>query len=475
MSITSIHFFLFTTLALGVYYFLSRRSQNIWLRFVSYTFIFLWAWQFAVVLGIVTIINFLIALQLGSDNQMRRGVLWLGIGVNVSTLVLFRAVDFFLPQLESLFGCLGVSVQASGLSILIPLGLSYYVLQTISYLVDVYRGQLKAETDFVNFALYLSYFPKIIAGPIERARSFLPKLAQARVVDPDILRRSILLIFTGLVRKLLIADILTASILLDVFNLPSKYTSSELIGWLVIYAFAIYNDFAGYTNIVRGVSGLFGIELSPNFWAPYFSRTFTEFWTRWHISLSEWLRDYIYFPVSRALGRRTSIRQNLANIVLPPVLTMLASGLWHGFGMHMLLWGALHGLYLVFERILTIWRPSMPPQNQPVWRQGLSATIVFLFVILAWVPFRWELPAAFDFWSALFNGSFEIRYRRLFLVFPIVAVSLLMDILQIRTQDEYVYLRWPRLARAACMAIILLLIFIVTGGDSEEPFVYQAF
>lgn len=475
MTITSIHYFLFTTLALGVYYLLSRRSQNIWLLFVSYTFIFLWAWQFAVVLGIVTIINFLIALQLGSHNQMRRGVLWLGIGVNVSTLVLFRAADFFLPQLESLFGRLGISVQAGGLSILIPLGLSYYVLQAISYQVDVYRGQLQAETDFVNFALYLAYFPKIIAGPIERARSFLSKLAQARVVNPDILRRSALLIFTGLVRKLLIADILTASILLDVFNFPSKYTSSELTGWLVIYAFAIYNDFAGYTNIVRGVSGLFGIELSPNFQAPYFSRTFTEFWTRWHISLSEWLRDYIYFPLSRALGRRTSSRQNLANIVLPPVLTMLASGLWHGFGMHMLLWGALHGLYLVFERILTIWRPSMPPQNQPVWRQGLSATIVFLFVILAWVPFRWELPAAFDFWSALFNGSFEIRYRRLFLVFPVVAVSLLMDILQIRTQDEYVYLRWPRLARAACMAIILLLIFIVTGGDSEEPFVYQAF
>jgi D-alanyl-lipoteichoic acid acyltransferase DltB (MBOAT superfamily) len=476
MTITSIHYFLFTTLALGVYYLLPRRSQNVWLLFVSYTFIALWAWQFAVVLGIVTIINFRLALQLGSENRMRRGVLWLGIGINVSTLILFRASAFFLPQLESLFGRLGIPVQAGGLTLLIPLGLSYYVLQTISYLVDVYRGQLRAETDVVSFALYLCYFPKIIAGPIERARSFLPKLAQARVLDPDMVRRSILLIFTGLVRKLLIADILTASILLDVFNLPAKYTSSELLGWLVIYAFAIYNDFAGYTNIVRGVSGLFGIELSPNFRVPYFSRTFTEFWTRWHITLSEWLRDYIYFPISRVLARRTSSRQNLASIVLPPMLTMLVSGLWHGFGMHMLLWGALHGLYLVFERIFSIWRPGRPAQNQPFWRQGLSATIVFLFVILAWVPFRWELPAAFEFWSALFSGSsFEIRFRRLFLVFPVLAVSLLMDVLQMRTQDEYIYLRWPRLARAACMAIILLLVFIVTGGESEEPFVYQAF
>lgn len=476
MTITSIHYLLFTTLALGVYYLLSRRPQNLWLLFVSYAFIFLWAWQFAVVLGVVTIINFLIALQLGNDNQMRRGVLWLGIGVNVSTLVLFRAANFFLPQLESWFGSLGMPVQAGGLDILIPLGLSYYVLQAISYLVDVYREQLKAETNFVNFALYLSYFPKIIAGPIERARSFLPKLAQARVVDPDMLSRSIILILTGLVRKLLIADILTASILLDVFKLPSKYTPPELIGWLVIYAFAIYNDFAGYTNIVRGVSGLFGIELSPNFRAPYFSRTFTEFWTRWHITLSEWLRDYIYFPISRALGRRTANRRDLANLVLPPMLTMLASGLWHGFSMHMLLWGALHGLYLVFERIFSLWRPSAPPQNQPIWRQGLAAATVFLFVILAWVPFRWELPAAFEFWSTLLNwSSFDIRYRRFFLVLPVVVVSLVMDAIQIRTQDEYVYLKWPRLVRATCMAIILFLVFIVTGGDYKEPFVYQAF
>jgi alginate O-acetyltransferase complex protein AlgI len=219
----------------------------------------------------------------------------------------------FCRSLETLLERLGIPTQAGGLQILVPLGLSFYVLQTISYLVDVYRGQLKAERNWMNFALYLAYFPKIIAGPIERARSFLPKLAPARIVDNSMISRGVSLIFVGMVRKLLIADTLTAFILPDVFEVPAKYTPPELIGWLVIYAFALYNDFAGYTDIVRGISGLFGIELSSNFRVPYFSRNFTEFWSRWHITLSEWLRDYIYFPLSRALGRRNPGRRDLAS------------------------------------------------------------------------------------------------------------------------------------------------------------------
>jgi alginate O-acetyltransferase complex protein AlgI len=476
MNITSIHFVLFTALVLGVYYLLPRRPQNYWLLFVSYVFIATWDWQFAVVLGAVTTVNFVIALRLRVNDQGRRGLLWAGIGFNVLALVFFRAVNFFLPQLEALLGRLGVSTQAGGLQILIPLGLSYYVLQTISYLVDVYRGQLKPEPDFVDFALYLAYFPKLVAGPIERARNFLPKLANPRAVDNNGLARSVMLIFLGMTRKLLIADLLTYSFLLDIFELPAKYNPLELILWLLIYAFALYNDFAGYTDMVRGVSGLFGIELSANFRTPYFSRNFTEFWKRWHITLSEWLRDYIYFPLSRLLSRRNPSQHNLANLVLPPMVTMLISGLWHGFSLHMLVWGGLHGLYQIVERILALRRPVMPPQNQPIWKQWLGMGVIFTFVILAWVPFRWELPAAFDLWSALLNWSeVSIRYRRLFLVMPILFGSLLIDLLQYRGQDEFVFLKWSPLARAAGMALILLLAFITTGGDFEQPFVYQAF
>ena len=476
MTITSIDYVLFSTLALVVYYSIPRRPQNIWLLLVSYIFVITWDWNFAVLLGAITVINFLIAPRLRVNGQGRRGMLFVGIGINVFTLVCFRLANFFLPELEALLGRLGILTQAGGLQILLPLGISYYVLQIISYQVDVYRGQTIAEDDFVDFALYLAYFPKIIAGPIERARSFLPKLAQPRVVDNQVIARSLVLIFVGLVRKLLIADLLTGTMLPDVFEFPAKYNPPELMIWLVIYAFALYNDFAGYTDMVRGVSGLFGIELSANFRIPYFSRSFTDFWRRWHITLSEWLRDYIYFPLSRYLSRLYPGPGSLANLVLPPMVTMLISGLWHGFTLHMLLWGGLHGLYLIMERISALWRPVPSPASQPVWKQWLGMGSVFVFVLLAWVPFRWELPAALEFWSALLNwSSFDIRYRRLFLVLPILFVALLIDYLQYRTKDEFVFLKWPRLARAVFMAVIMFLVIIVTGGDFKDPFIYQAF
>jgi alginate O-acetyltransferase complex protein AlgI len=472
MNITSLHFILFIILVLGVYYFLPRRAQNYWLLLASYAFVLTWDWGFALTLAVLTMANYLTALRL----RGRLGFLWVGIGFNLLALLFFRSVHFFLPQFEAVLEGLGISVQTGGLQILIPLGLSYYVLQAISYLVDVYRGQIKAEADLVDFALYLAYFPKLVAGPIERARTFLPKLAQPRIVDSQMLARSIVLIFVGITRKLLIADILTASILSDVFELPSKYNPLELTLWLLIYAFALYNDFAGYTDIVRGVSGFFGIELSTNFKAPYFSRSFAEFWKRWHITLSEWLRDYVYFPVSRGLRRSNPALQKLINLVLPPMITMVVSGLWHGLSLHMLLWGGLHGLYQIAERIPSLWRPVVPPQNQPIWRQWFGMGTVFLFVVLAWVPFRWEMPAALEFWSALLNWSeVTIRYRRLFLIMPVLFGSLLVDILQYRGQDEFVFLKWPPLVRASCMAAIIFLVFITSGDDFEQPFVYQAF
>ena len=234
----------------------------------------------------------------------------------------------------------------------------------------------------------MAYFPKLLSGPIERARTFLPKLAAQRIVDNDVLARSFALIVIGVVRKVVFADTLFTMLPARLWKEPERFSSPELIVYLIVYAFALYNDFAGYTGVVRGVSGLFGIELAPNFNIPYFSRNLSEFWNRWHITLSQWLRDYIYFPTSRALLRRNPSLTNVPNIFLPPLLTMLASGLWHGTGWGMLLWGALHGVYLIVERLLSLWRPAGPPHLQPRWRQGLATTLVFVLVMLAWVPFR---------------------------------------------------------------------------------------
>jgi alginate O-acetyltransferase complex protein AlgI len=476
MLISSLRFLLFVGLSLGVYHSLPRRLQHFWLLLISYVFVAFWDWSFALVLALSTMVNYALALLLDQNAARRRTWLWVGIGLNAFLLLFFRAADFFLPAFAVLAGNFGFQIPSEGLQILIPLGLSYYVLGNVSYLVDVYRGQMKPEADFWSFALYSAYFPKLTAGPIERAQSFLPKLAQPRLVDIHVLAQSTVLIFIGFLRKLFIADILTASIIKDVYSLPAKYTSTELVIWLIIYSFAIYNDFAGYTNIVRGISGLFGIELNPNFKTPYFSRSFTEFWTRWHISLSEWLRDYIYFPLSRALLRRDARRQSVTNLVLPPLATMMMSGLWHGFGLHMLLWGGLHGTYLIAERVLSHIRPGRIPQGQKWPRQILSMLVVFTFVTLAWIPFRWELPAAFEFWRALFNwSSFDIRYRRIFLLLPMIFLSLALDFLQHFRNDEFIFLKWPRRVRAVLMALIVVLVVILTSDDFKQPFVYQAF
>jgi alginate O-acetyltransferase complex protein AlgI len=304
----------------------------------------------------------------------------------------------------------------------------------------------------------------------------LPKLAQPRYVDNDLLARSFTLIVVGALRKMLIADALTASIPPEVFEAPRFFSAPELWGWLIVYGFALYNDFAGYTSIVRGISGLFGIEPSLNFWQPYFSRNFTEFWNSWHITLSHWLRDYVYFPSARALLRRSRGRVTAASVVVPPLVTMLVSGLWHGFNLHMLVWGGLHGLYLVGERLLALRGKSGPAGRRPRWQQAGSMAVVFVLVMWAWVPFRLEMPEALAYWRQLLVfGDFSLQHRRLALAAGYVAASLVIDVVQRWFQDEVVFLRWPRPAQAFLLAAALFLLIIISAGQTTEVFVYQGF
>lgn len=476
MSITSLSFVLFVFAALVIYYLLPRKPQNYWLLLVSYAFCVTWAWQFALVLLLLTLANFILARHMRAEGQGRGGVLWVGIGLNLLALVFFRSANFFLADALDLLAQLGVQAQAGGLQILLPVGLSFYTLGNISYLIDVNSGQAAAATDIVDFALYLAYFPKLLAGPIERARSFLPKLAEQRIVDNGVLARSFTLIVIGAVRKLIIADYLAAIIPADVFVTPTQYAANELWCWLLMYAMFIYNDFAGYTSIVRGVSGLFGIELSPNFELPYFARNFTEFWNRWHITLSHWLRDYIYFPTSRALLRRNPSRRNMLNLILPPLVTMLVSGLWHGLAWNMLLWGGLQGLYLVIERLPSLWRPVVPVQQRPLWRQGVAAGTVFLLVLLAWVPFRMELPVALEYWAGMFSLTYQaISFRLVLVLIPLLAAVAALDGIQLHYRDETAFLRWPRWAQAGLLAVSVFLILLLNPGDQGNPFVYQGF
>ena len=476
MNLTTSPFWLAALVVVVVYHLLPRRPQNLWLLLASYAFIVTWAWQYAAVLLAVTLVNFGLAHLLTASGVWRRPLLWVGIGLNVLALAGFRVAGSLGNDVARWFGQFGSAAQPGALAILLPVGMAYYTLQNISYLIDVGRGQLVAERSLVNFALYLAYFPKLLAGPIERAHSFLPALARPRGIGRVQFGQSVVRLAVGAARKLLIADTLLAAIPVHIWTEPQSVTALELWLWLGVYAAYIYNDFAGYTSLMRGLSGLFGIELSPNFDAPFFARTFSEFWGRWHITLSQWLREYVFFPLSRWLAGRVTDRDHWINITVPPLVTMVISGLWHGFSGHMVIWGVLHGLFLVFEQVPRRWRRVVPPDEWPWWRQALGVLTVTMLVMLAWVAFRLELPAALQFWRALVTWSgLDIQHRRLFVALALVAIALAGDWAQSRRRDEFVFLRWPRLAQASLLGLIAFGVWIVAASDSPQPFVYQGF
>lgn len=472
MLITSLNFAGFVLAVLALYHLLPRQAQNYLLLVASYLFYISWAWQFAILLLGVTLFNFHAARRLQARRQA--GWLWAGIAVNVLVLACFKYANFFVPQLLALLPHLPVPAFLT-VRVAVPVGLSFTVLQTISYLVDVHRKQLPAGENLADFALYLAYFPKLLAGPVERARVFLPKLAQPRIVDNQVLATSGMRIVVGAVRKLVVADALLALMPAGVFITPRELPPVNLTLWLLVYVVSLYNDFAGYTSLVRGVSGLFGIELSPNFSTPFFARNFSELWTRWHISFSSWLRDYVYFPLSRALLRRNISARHLPNIILPPVVAMLVSGLWHGASVNVLLWGGLMGVWQASERVVAVYRPAHPGSKPPWWRQVGARAGFWVLLLLTAVPFRMEMPVALQFWRALLHWSAPEDLMRFLPPLALAIPALALDVAQFRADDELVVLRWSRIVQSALLAFALLAIFLATRSYSGAPFVYQGF
>ncbi|MBW8012352.1 MAG: MBOAT family protein [Chloroflexi bacterium] len=498
MSISTTSFATFVVLVFIVFHLIPTKFKKYWLLFTSLVFYSTWAWEFTLIITILSLVNFFIGKILGASSSVRPWWLRAGIVINVFALLVFKYTDYFLPNLTSFIEALGIQTNAGGLQILLPVGLSFFVIQAISYLVDVKRQRMPAEEDLVNFTLYLVYFPKMISGPIERAKTFIPKLTHPQVVDNQLLTRSFSLIILGVIRKVVIADTLTSTIPENVFVNPWDFAGQFLFIWIIVYAFSLYNDFAGYTSIIRGVSGLFGIELSSNFMRPYFSRNFSEFWKRWHISLSEWLRDYIFFPTTRTLLRIFPNRQHVINLILPPMVTMLVSGLWHGISWHMLLWGGLHGVFQVVERLFSIFRPAKADESSK-WGRNLAALFVFSLSVAAWIPFRMELEVAvkyvkgflgYSFWE-LPNPGVSIQIERLItgkglvewqqwlfpdLRIPIILIpALWLDWVQERHQDELVFLRWKKWRQAFILAIAIFVLMLVSGANNQTPFIYQGF
>jgi alginate O-acetyltransferase complex protein AlgI len=495
MLITSLVFLVLAFASAMLYHRLPTRLRNPWLLILSVAFIATWSWQFVIILAAYGLVNFWLGLRVEkSAASSKRGWMVGGIIFNILTLFVFKYNHFFLPALNSLLVKVGFQTPENALQILLPVGLSFLIVQAVSYLVDIANKRLKAENSLLNFGVYILYFPKLLSGPVERARLFLPRLKSPLPFDKPLFERSLSLIAIGLVRKLVFANPLFGLIPESAFTTPQDFAGQHLWLWLIAYAFALFNDFAGYTSIIRGVSLWFGIELTNNFNLPYFSRNFTEFWNRWHISLSNWLRDYIFFPVSRALMRRYSQREHVFNLLVPPLITMFVSGLWHGLSWGLLVWGGLHGAYLVLERLPGLIHPSAPLDERPRWRQGLGIMLTFFFTLMAWVPFRMELPVALRYWKGLFQWvrpDFALLQRYLSEETPfvywsplnlpnpflllLIAAAIAFDLLLHKKGVEKELWSLPRLLQVVVIAILLLAALATVFVDTTAPFVYQAF
>jgi alginate O-acetyltransferase complex protein AlgI len=347
MLFNSFVFVLFLAIVLPVYYALSHRWQNRFLLVASYVFYGYWDWRFLGLLAISTVLDFALALLIAGTDSPRRKKrrVALSVVVNLGILGFFKYFDFFVDSAAVLLESAGLQANLPMLRVVLPVGISFYTFQSMAYTIDVYRGIQPPTRNLLDFALYVAYFPQLVAGPIERASRLLPQIQSPRRVGQAQWERGAQLILWGYVKKVAIADGL-APYADAVFRDPSSFSGLSL--WLGVYCFAvqIYCDFSGYTDIARGVSQLLGIELMENFRQPYLSRNITEFWRRWHISLSTWLRDYLYVPLG---GNRRGPAMQYRNLMI----TMLLGGLWHGAAWTFVVWGGLHGLFLATHKYMT--------------------------------------------------------------------------------------------------------------------------
>jgi alginate O-acetyltransferase complex protein AlgI len=376
-----------------------RRLWALYMLAASYLFYGWWNWRFLGLIIFCTIINHGFALLLARlpGRASRNGVLAAAVVVNLGVLGFFKYYRFFVLSAYAICGQLGLSCNLPLLEIVLPVGISFFTFQAMSYVVDVYREEIPPAENVIDFATYLAFFPQLVAGPIVRASVFLPQIRNPEnsgFVDTG---RAATLILTGLFKKVVLANLLASRLVDPVFGYPEDYGSVDVLLGVYGYAAQIYCDFSAYSDIAIGVALLLGMRFPDNFNAPYFASSFREFWQRWHISLSSWLRDYLYIPLGGSRGGTWRTRRNL-------LLTFLLGGLWHGAQWRFVAWGALHGAYLIAERVLV---RLLGPRGEPdgylrarLVRLG-AMLLVFHGVCLSWFFFRAETFA--DAWMLIGN------------------------------------------------------------------------
>ncbi len=472
MAFTSFVFIAFFVLVYGSYWLLRNRLryQNVLLLVASYVFYGYWDWRFCSLLMISTVCDFYIAkwMHASDSDKYRRRLVTGSLLINLGFLGFFKYFNFFADSFAVMLETAGLHVDEVTLNIVLPVGISFYTFQTLSYTIDVYRRQMKPVTSLLDFGVYVAFFPQLVAGPIERAAHLLPQVCKPRQFDINQINAGMYLVLWGYFKKLVVADN-AAVIANEVFNNYESYQGLDL--WLGTIAFAvqIYGDFSAYSDIARGLSKMMGFDLMLNFRLPYFATSPSDFWRRWHISLSSWLRDYLYIPLGGNRGSAFATQRNL-------FLTMLLGGLWHGAAWNFVLWGAYHGGILAAYRVFDKVGDSRPCHNAIDWTRYIGR-IAFMFVLtlIGWVLFRCHsLDQISHFLTrctfSISEHTANFGYELLFFSAPL----LLIQLAQHKSRDLMIMMRLPQPITIMYYALLLTWIFIFGVRESVE-FIYFQF
>jgi len=478
MLFNSIDFAIFLPIVFLLYWFVANKSlkyQNLLLLASSYFFYACWDWRFLFLLAFSTGLDYFTGLMMSQMDKKiwKKFWLWLSVSINLGFLGFFKYYNFFIDSFSDAIGHFGMHMNPWTLSVILPVGISFYTFHGLSYVLDIYHEKIKPEKNFVEYSVFVSFFPLLVAGPIERATHLLPQIKVARTFNYSKAADGLRQILWGLFKKIVIADN-CAEYANTIFDHSADYSGSTLVLGALLFTFQIYGDFSGYSDIALGTARLFGIELLKNFAFPYFSRDIAEFWRRWHISLTTWFRDYLYIPLG---GSRGGVWKKVRNTFI----IFLVSGFWHGANWTFIVWGALNAIYFVPLLLLKKNRLHVGTVAEgrllPSFTEWMQMTVTFALTVFAWIFFRAEsLGHAFSYISGIFTSSlFSLPEIMPYSILILVILFLMVEWLG-REQPFAIAqtgLTWKRPYRLAMYYGLVITIFFFVG--KEQVFIYFQF
>lgn len=484
MLFNSLDFAIFLPIVFILYWFVTIKNlkiQNLLILCSSYIFYGWWDWRFLTLILFSTFLDYSIGRRLGveKDNKRRKYLLYLSVAFNLGFLGFFKYYNFFLENFIEAFSVFGHNISANSLNIILPVGISFYTFQTMSYTIDVYRRKLKPTNDFIAFGAFVAFFPQLVAGPIERATNLLPQFYKKRVFSFEQGADGLRQILWGLFKKVVIADNCAEYANL-IFNNYEDYNGATLIIGALFFTFQIYGDFSGYSDIAIGTSKLFGFNLMQNFATPYFSRDIAEFWRRWHISLSTWFRDYLYIPLG---GSRGSNWHKVRNVFI----IFIVSGFWHGANWTFICWGMLNALYFLPLLLLNKNRENASSivasgRVFPTIKELFQILLTFSLTVFAWIFFRADnLNHAYGFISGIFTkGIFAIPsfsgIKSAFWVFVLISIFMIIEYLT--RHNSYPFYRLKHTNKISYNVIVMCILFLsiyFLYNDAPVEFMYFQF